>query len=50
MSISNDDAAEIIERLRLAAFMEIGPNGPNGHYLIRLEDANLIVMDQTENG
>lgn len=49
MSISNDDAAEIIERLKLASFAEIGPNGkPNGKSLIRLEDAILVTSDQTE--
>ncbi len=51
MSISNDDAVEIIERLKLAAFAEIGPNGkPNGKSLIHLDDAVLVVSDQTELG
>lgn len=50
MSISNDDAQEIIDRLKLAAFAEVGPCGPTGKSLIHLDDAELVVGDQTECG
>lgn len=48
MSISNDDYAEIVSRLKLAAFAEVGPIGLTGKSLIHLEDAILVVADQTE--
>jgi hypothetical protein len=54
MSISSDDAAEIISRLnleiisrlKLASYAEIGPNGPTGYSLIKLDDVELVVKDQ----
>lgn len=50
MSISNDGAAEIIDRLKLASYAEVGPSGPTGYSLIKLGDAELVVQDQTEVG
>ena len=47
MSISNDDALEIIQRLKCAAWGG-PPATPNR--CIYLDDAELVIWDQTESG